>query len=225
MADLFSTVSNCGAERPGRSVSTLSGVGAAALIPAALTTPIDSVGACSGVCAHSQWEGMTVADGAPDSTAAGHYDLRNDSGEPQQSTAEMDASTTSSEGDTTAMTATTPSSHKKVLETARKAAESLAQEAIATRVALVGAIGEAEAELAAIDAARVEAEDTIRVAHERAIAGGWTVKELAAMGYSAPKKKKAAASSKRSSSAPAVNTAAANAPQSSEQNSAHDSSA
>lgn len=168
---------------------------------------------------------MTVTDGAPDSTVAGHYDLRNDSGEPQQSTAEIDASTTSSEGDTTAMTATTPSSHKKALETARKAAESLAQEAIATRVALVGAIGEAEAELAAIDAARVEAEDTIRVAHERAIAGGWTVKELAAMGYSAPKKKKAAASSKRSSSAPAVNTAAANAPQTSEQNSAHDSSA
>lgn len=107
-----------------------------------------------------------MTDGAPDSTAAGHYDLRNDSREPQQSTAEIDASTTSSEGDTTAMTATTPSSHKKALETARKAAESLAQEAIATRVALVGAIGEAEAELAAIDAARVEAEDTIRAAHE-----------------------------------------------------------
>ncbi|MFH9405558.1 hypothetical protein ACH4JS_38280, partial [Streptomyces sp. NPDC017638] len=68
-------------------------------------------------------------------------------------------------------------------------------------------------------------EDTIRLAHERALAGGWTVKELAAMGYSAPKKKKAAASSKRSSSAPAENTAAANAPQTSEQNPAHDSSA
>ncbi|WP_164490669.1 MULTISPECIES: hypothetical protein [unclassified Rhodococcus (in: high G+C Gram-positive bacteria)] len=38
MTDLSSTVSNCRAERPGRSVSTLSGVGAAALIPAALTT-------------------------------------------------------------------------------------------------------------------------------------------------------------------------------------------
>lgn len=38
MTDPSSTVSKCGAERPGRSVSTLSGVGAAALIPAALTT-------------------------------------------------------------------------------------------------------------------------------------------------------------------------------------------
>ena len=38
MTDLSSTVSNCRAERPGRSVSTLSGGGAAALIPAALTT-------------------------------------------------------------------------------------------------------------------------------------------------------------------------------------------
>lgn len=107
---------------------------------------------------------------------------------------------------------------------ARKAAESLAQEAIATRVALVGAIGEAEAELAAIDAARIEAEDTIRLAHERAIAGGWTVKELAAMGYNAPKKKKAAAGGKRTSSVPVVDTAAANAPQRSEENPPHDSS-
>ncbi|QSE87582.1 hypothetical protein JWS13_02620 (plasmid) [Rhodococcus pseudokoreensis] len=88
----------------------------------------------------------------------------------------------------------TPAAHKKAIETARKNAEALAQKAIETRVALVGAIGEAVEELAALDSAREAAVDAIRMAHENAIEGGWTAKELAAMGYTAPKKRKNASS-------------------------------
>ena len=84
----------------------------------------------------------------------------------------------------------TPAAHKKAIEAARKNAEALAQKAIETRVALVGAIGEAVEELAALDSAREAAVDEIRTAHENAIDGGWTAKELAAMGYTAPKKRK-----------------------------------
>ncbi|WP_368680493.1 hypothetical protein R1X32_09725 (plasmid) [Rhodococcus opacus] len=88
----------------------------------------------------------------------------------------------------------TPAAHKKAIETARKNAEALAQKAIETRVALVGAIGEAVEELAALDSAREAAVEAIRTAHENAIEGGWTAKELAAMGYTAPKKRKNASS-------------------------------
>lgn len=84
----------------------------------------------------------------------------------------------------------TPAAHKKAIGTARKNAEALAQKAIETRVALVGAIGEAVEELAALDSAREAAVEAIRTAHENAIDGGWTAKELAAMGYTAPKKRK-----------------------------------
>ena len=120
-----------------------------------------------------------------------------------------------------------PAAHKKAIETARMNAETLAQKAIETRVALVGAIGEAVEELAALDSAREAAVEAIRTAHDNAIEGGWTAKELAAMGYPAPKKRKntsgkAARGSAGKNPTETTDAADAAAPQGGDQPSTHD---
>lgn len=91
---------------------------------------------------------------------------------------------------------------------ARKAAEAAAQKALQDKVALVGAIGEAQAaveelgdeknvlaqrhesEKDALEQKIADAESRVREAYDQAVNDGWTGKDLAAMGIEAPKKRR-----------------------------------
>lgn len=96
----------------------------------------------------------------------------------------------------------------KKSDTARKAAEAAAQQALQAKVALVGAIGEAQAsvselqdqrrdleqrheqELRQLDERISEAEEQIRQTYQDAVSGGWSAKELTGMGISVPRKRR-----------------------------------
>lgn len=111
---------------------------------------------------------------------------------------------------------------KKAADAARKAAEAAAQKALQEKVALVGAIGEAQAavqdiddekavlhqkyadDVAVLDDKIADAERGVRTAYDGAVAGGWSAKDLTEMGLSAPKKKRNARQRKVTDPAPAA---------------------